>query len=440
MTGRYRATATLTVLLSALAARPNPVRAEVSLTTVGDGWEFFSTGRVGAFLELLDGDGVPQAYLGGVPVHPVGNGGISGLSDPVLQPDGTYRQGPLQSFRIRSGFLGNILGLGVRRPLTERTTLTAFIAIWGTTETDSRRTFFKNLPDEREAYMKVSGPAGTLLLGRTLSLFSRGATEIDFLYGHGFAVGNPAGFDTNGPSAGHIGYGVLANVFVAGIAYATPVLHGLQLTLGYYDPATFVGLYWTRTKLGRPEAEATYDAQFGPSARLHLFVNGAWQKLYATDTPRSTTVYGAGAGGRLEVGPFHLGVAGHYGQGLGVHYFLDGSDAVLNQYTTQRLRKFDGAYVQSQLVLGRFDLGLGWGITRIYKLDEDYNQPQYYDPNTNQPKISFLRSQMGISAVVVCHVTRNLHVAADYFRADARWWLGEEQIVNGFNLGSTVTW
>ena len=34
----------------------------------------------------------------------------------------------------------------------------------------------------------------------------------------------------------------------------------------------------------------------------------------------------------------------------------------------------------------------------------------------------------------------SLHVAADYFRADARWWLGEEQVVNGFNLGSTVIW
>jgi hypothetical protein len=435
-----RITAATSLVLLSLLSRPPRARAEVSLAKVGDDWEFYSTGRVGAFLEVLKGDGIPQVYdATGQPVHPVGNGGIAGLSDPLLQPDGTTRQGPLLAFRVRSGFLGNILGVGVRRPLGDHTTLSTFIAIWATTETDSRRTFFKNFPDEREAYMKVEGPAGTLVFGRTLSLFSRGATEIDFLYGHGYGVGNPAGFDTNGPSAGHIGYGVLAAVFVAGIAYATPVFHGLQLTAGYYDPATFVGLYWTRTKLGRPEAEATYDAQLGASTRLHLFLNGAWQKMYATDVPRSTDVYGAGAGARLEVGPLHLGVAGHYGQGLGVHYALDGSDAVVAQFTTQRLRKFDGAYVQSQLALGAVDISLGWGITRVHRLPEDYD-PQYYDPNPNLPQRSFLRSQMGISAVVVYHVSKTLHVAADYFRADARWWLGEEQVVHGFNLGSTVTW
>ena len=415
-------------------------RAEIPLAKVGDGWEVFSSGRIGAFLELLKGDGIPQVFnAAGQPVHPVGNGGIAGLSDPVLRPDGTVTQGPLLSFRVRSGFLGNILGLGVRRQLTENTTLTGYISIWGTAETDSGRTFFKNFADEREGYIKVDGPFGSLLLGRALSLFSRGATEIDFLYGHGFGVGNPAGFDTAGPSAGHIGYGVLAAVFVAGLAYATPKFHGLQLTVGYYDPARFVGLYWTRSKLGRPEAEATYDAAIGALTRIHLFVNGAWQKMYATDLPRSTDVYGAGAGGRIEVGPVHLGVAGHYGQGLGVHYALDGSDAVVAQFTTQRLRKFDGAYVQSQVALGKFDVSLGWGITRVHRLPEDYD-PANNDPNTLLPRISFLRSQMGISGVVVYHVSNSLHVAADYFRADARWWLGEEQVVHGFNLGSTLVW
>ena len=319
MTWRRRAhiaLAAFSVIASTVAVPASLARAEITLAKGEGDWEAYTTGRVGAFLEVLKGDGIPQVYdSAGLPIHPVGNGGIAGLSDPVLQPDGTSRQGPLLAFRVRSGFLGNILGFGVRGPLTPTTKLSAFIAIWGTAETDSRRTFFKNFPDEREGYMRVTGPAGTVTLGRTLSLFSRGATEIDFLYGHGYAVGNPTGFDTNGPSAGHIGYGVLANVFVAGISYATPVLSGLQLTVGYYDPATFVGVYWTRTKLGRPEAEATYDAQLGPM-RLHLFVNGAWQKMYATDVPRSTDVYGAGAGGRVEVGHLHLGVAGHYGRGI----------------------------------------------------------------------------------------------------------------------------
>jgi hypothetical protein len=50
----------------------------------------------------------------------------------------------------------------------------------------------------------VEGPGGSLLVGRALSLFGRGATEIDFLYGHGYAVGAPTGFSDSGPSGGHL--------------------------------------------------------------------------------------------------------------------------------------------------------------------------------------------------------------------------------------------
>jgi len=37
------------------------------------------------------------------------------------------------------------------------------------------------------------------------------------------------------------------------------------------------------------------------------------------DSPRHTSAYGGGA--RLEVAPFHMGAAAHYGKGLGVSYF-----------------------------------------------------------------------------------------------------------------------
>lgn len=439
MNGKLWATAGLSLVSVLSVARV--ASADIALAKSDDGWELYSSGRLGAFVEVLRGDGKPKPFDPALMmnIHPPGDGGIEGLSDPVQRPDGSFGPGPLFASRVRSGFLGNILAFGIRRQLTERTRLVGHLSIWGTTETDNRRSFLKNLPDEREAYVKIEGPAGSLLIGRALSLFSRGATTLNFLYGHGYAVGNPAGFDNNGPSAGHIGYGVIGSVFVAGVAYATPKLAGLQLTVGYYDPATFVGLYWTRTKFGRPEAELTFDLPFATSGLFHLFVNGAYQKLYASDRPRTTEVYGAGAGGRLEVGPVRLGAAGHYGQGLGVHYFMDGSDAVLNQFRNQELRKFDGAYVQSMLVLGKVDLSLGAGITRVYKLDVDYDEMSR-DPATGQPQVSFLKSQMGISGVIVYHLNPHYHLAADYFRADARWWMGERQVVNGFNVGSTLVW
>jgi hypothetical protein len=89
--------------------------------------------------------------------------------------------------------------------------------------------------------------------------------------------------------------------------------------------------------------------------------------------------------------------------------------------------------------LGEVDLNLGWGITRVYQLTADID-PQYFDPDTKLPAKSVLKSQMGLSAVLVYHFTDYLHGALDYFRAESRWWQGESQVINSFNAGLTVTW
>ena len=98
------------------------------------------------------------------------------------------------------------------------------------------------------------------------------------------------------------------------------------------------------------------------------------------------------------------------------------------------MRPIDGGYVQAQLVLNRFDLNLGAGITRAHQMTDDLDPAN----GTNQP--SYLKSQRGISAVVVYHFASYLHGALDYFRADTNWWGGEKQGVNAFNVGMTATW
>ncbi len=407
--------------------------AEVIVSKPADGWEIYTSGRVGAFGELVHGDAQPPK-LDGRP-SPTQDG-ITVQTGPG--PNGENNGAPATASRVRSGFLGNILTLGVRRKISDYTTISGQISIWATAETDGERTYLRNYTDEREGFLKVDGPGGALTVGRQLSLFSRGATEIDFLYGHQFGVGAPGGFNDLGPSGGHIGYGVLAAVFAAGIVYATPSFNGLKLTVGYFDPGALVGVHWARTKLGRGETEATYDADFGGANKLHVFANGAYQKLYGAQSTDSVAIYGAGAGARLEVGPFHVGVSGQTGKGLGINYFLNGGDSLFNA-NTYEMRGFDGAYVQTQLALTKFDFNLGWGVTRLHQLTADID-PQYFVPGQNYPTISYLKSQMGISAVVVYHVTPNLHAALDYFRSDQRWWQGEKQILSAYNAGMTLTW
>jgi hypothetical protein len=397
----------------------------VTLVKPADNWEVYTSGRVGAFGEFLNGDPFPTGSGASVASE-----GVDIKSDAA---NGMSGAGRVSAFRVRSGFLSNVLTLGVRRNLTPSTVVTGQISIWATAETDAQRSYFKNLPDAREGFLKVEGPGGTLLVGRALSLFGRGGTETNFLYGHGYAVGAPGGFTTSGPTGGHIGYGVLGNVFVAGIAYATPPVAGLQLHVGYYDPAVMVGQVYSRTKLGRPEARASFDTPLGATGKLHLFVEGAFQKLYdnVNGTNDSKNVYGGAAGARLEVGPFHLGVSGYSGKGLGVYYFLSQTDSINNK-TTSNMRPFDGLYTQAQLVVNKFDLNAGWGITRAHQMTDDLD--------TSVAQWDYLKSQMGISAVVVYHFSTYLHGAFDYFRSDVRWWGGEKQVIHSLNLGATVTW
>jgi hypothetical protein len=433
--------ATRVGLLVALAAFGwvKAARAEVVLVETPGGLVFYTEGRVGGFFEAVTGQTMPTGYdQNGNLLHTIGDGGIPiGGLNPTL-PMGAYGQGTLNTSRVRSGFMSNVLAFGLRRKITPNTTVRGYFSIWADIETENERAYYPLNPDVREGYLKVEGPGGGLLAGRSLTLFSRGATEIDFLYGHRYGVGNPAGFSTQGPSGGFVGFGVLAATFTSGIVYNTPSLAGLVLTVGYFDPARFVGLYYERTQWGRVEAELTYDHELGNLGRIHLFANGAYQKVYANDSSRSADIWGGGAGGRLELSIFRLGVATHYGQGLGFAYALDGSNANLEVDHTQELRKFDGLYAQTMVVIHQVDVSLGAGITRVHEVPADVD-PQWFLMN-GSPPISVLKQRVGVAAAVVYHVTDYLHLDVDYFRATMDWWLGERQVVNTYNAGATFTW
>jgi hypothetical protein len=436
MRGRRRWVGLSLFLLSVVFGERG-ARAEITLVKSDGGLEFYTEGRVGGFFSGVFGQTLPTGFdADGNHLHTVGDGGININGLYTSLPMGAIGQGDVHETRVRSGFLSNILAFGVRRPLTPNVLVSGYLSVWTNIENENERPFVPVFPDAREGYLRVEGPAGALTVGRSLTLFSRGATQIDFLYGHRFGVGNPAGFDDQGPSGGFVGYGVLASTFEAGIVYATPDFHGFMLTAGYYDPARFVGLYWDRTELGRPEAEATYDRVLGRLGRLHLFVNGAFQKVYATGSARSDDIWGVGYGGRIEISRFRLGLASHYGQGLGFDYAFEGSNAVVEIAMSQALRKFDGYYAQAMVVLGRIDVSAGVGMTRVHEVEADVIP----DPVSGMVAVSVLKQRVGVAAAVVYHLSDFLHYDIDWFRADATWWLGETQVVNTINTGLTLTW
>jgi hypothetical protein len=421
--------------------------AEVTLFQKG-AWDVFTDGQLGAFFSWTYGDGFPRPKFGVAPdgsvtiIHDVTGGGWSYptdkklLTDPSLPANAMLTdQGTVNLMRVRSGLLGNQLGLGVRAHITATTVATAYVQIVSFVESDNQQVTRPSLADVRTAYAEIEGPLGSVLAGRTRTLFSRGLTDIDVLYAHRFGVGFPMNIDANG----------------AGVVYATPSLAGFQLSAGVFDPFQPPTGAWFRTKFLRPEGELTFERTFGDAGKIVLFVNGGIQDVYkdgycpppsaAQPLPCSATMFGFGYGGRFEVGPVHLGVGGQTSKGLEPNYPLQVTDASVDPQGNLRL--IEGYLAQSQVVLGRFDLFGGASITRVFGTDADrltVADPTDASGTRQVVPHSVIRYQLGVDGGVVYHVSPHFHVDVDYFRAQAVWALGERQVLHTMNGGMTFNW
>ena len=417
-----------------------------------EGWEFFSDGRIQTFFSWTVGDGTPPPttndLVTGMPRHQVLPTGGTGATDQssyfVTRPDGTLSNvqvNHINSMRVRSGFTGNVIGVGVRRNLNPQTKVTGYISITSIVDSQSQKKYFQSVPDVREGYMMIQGPWGSFLAGRTAVLFNRGAVQADFRYLHGYGLGFPGDLVSAGgfPTAGQIGFGVLANGFAAGFVYSTPTIAGLQLNAGLYDPASLTGSTIERTKFLRPEFELTADEPLGTICKTHVYLNGGFQPNYQQSKTDDTkqNLYGLGYGARVELGPVHLAGGGHWGKGLGLAYPGLPSDAVYDSQS--KLRETDGYYVMAQLALGgRVDINAGFGQTRIKLTTADRTA----DPLNafGDPAQSVIKSQTGISGAVVLHAAKWLHFDVDVMHTDAKWSLGERQQDMFYNAGTTINW
>lgn len=434
--------------------------ADVTLTE-HDGWEVFLTGRIQTFANYNQGNGRPSNASNSTFVDANGKsvelrgGGVENVEGVLPEyQNGTSAtatdQGKVQEMRIRSGFTGNVLGFGIRKKVSEETEFLGYTAVTVGIDSEQRRKFSPVNPDWRESFVRVTSSWGSLTAGRSLTLFSRGATEITYLYGYRYGLGFP-GTVTNfsQSTAGSVGFGVLGNGFGAGLAYATPRIGGLQVTVGAYDATTLPNTpLLNRAKWPRGEGEATFERKFGSTGFVKLFVNGAWQRLYDIDgRPLSADAYGSGFGGRLEIGPLKLGLAGHYGKGVGVTYSLEPHYSVYFIERTRealqdtnsscgmtgrgcppvKLRTVDGYYAQAQFAATKaLDVRAGAGITRVYQLpeDKDASWRMVNAGGITDTSVGYvtLRQQVGIGGGLTAHLNENLHLTVEYFRAMYQWY------------------
>jgi hypothetical protein len=365
-----------------------------------------------------------------------------------------------------------VLGFGIRKQIDEDTEVLGYTAVTTYIDSTIRRKYMEIRPDWRESFLRITGRWGSFTAGRTLGLYSRGATEITYLYGFRYGLGWPGDISStqgSGTTAGLVGFGILGNGFAAGLTYATPVLAGTQLTVGLYDANSLVGsATWERVKWPRAEAEATFEQKLHGVGMFKLFGNGAWQKIYSKETPSSATIAGVGYGGRLEVGPVHLGLAGHYGEGIGIDYALQPSDALYDKRDAFRdnfkLRAVSGYSAHLMVTASQLlDVSAAAGVTRVIQNPEDRQDWTDDDKNpaTNPccdasaksgvDSVGFvtLKQQVGMFLGATIHATENIHVALEYLRIKFEWYkptpalpttTNPTQSFNIINAGITYTW
>jgi hypothetical protein len=470
------------IAVAAVSLIPRSADAEITLVDK-DGWTVYMNGRAQAFLNYNNGDGYPKNKVidgNGSSVELIGGGQTE--SDAYTEfPTREEQQaaqarmelpsaGKVQELRLRTGFVGNVLGFGIKKRINDNTEVLAYTAVTTYIDSTNRRKYLEVRPDWRESYLKIIGPWGSVLAGRTGTLFSRGATEITYLYGFKYGLGWPGNVSSvngSGPGAGSVGFGVLANGFGAGIVYATPNLAGAQVSVGVYDANSLVGSgTWERVRWPRAETELTFERKLGGTGMFKLFANGAWQKVYSTQTPSNGTILGAGVGGRVEVGPVHLGVAGHRGKGVGMDFALQPTPAIWDyrpEYSDNlKLRTFTGIYAQAMVSATKaLDLAVGAGQTSVAQNPEDKVDSKDDDMNPATPAASdgtggydsagfvTIKSQTGINASVTVHATEDIHLAFEYFRAMFEWYkpspagpdtIQPKQNFHVINAGITYTW
>ena len=188
--GRILAVAGALVFTS-LAAKP--AAADVTLVEK-DGWTVFVNGRMQMFLNYSQG----QNGRGGDNIQD-GNRNAVALKEGMSYKTSEFYEAPpvtadndpgkIQDLRLREGFTGNVLGWGINKKINDQYDVLGYAAVTMQITSSARRKYLPVYPDFRQSYLKVNAPWGSVTGGRDGCLFSRGATEITFMYGYKYGLG-----------------------------------------------------------------------------------------------------------------------------------------------------------------------------------------------------------------------------------------------------------
>jgi hypothetical protein len=417
-----------------------PAAADVPLVKVA-GWDVSLYGRLNTFLSFAQGDAQPT---------PIAT--WTGVEDRAAGGD------TIESTRVRSGLVTNVLGFTLVKDLTPSLRVTGRFGEW--VGVSQNRSHADNPSvDVREVYVKIEGRWGGLLAGRNLGLFERGAIMMDYDIEHGYGLGHPCAVRAAvGGACGHAGHGLLFPHYTAGFVYNTPEAGGLQLTAGLFDPAAVSERNYERTPYPRVEAELTWHIRetFG------VFFDALWQRIGNADVitgadmmpamdeagnvvQQNADATGLAAGARFSVGPLTAGVAGYQGKGLGLYVPMENSPLFADEKKV--LRRSQGAVGLASITFGQSKVAGGIGVSQLKMSDVVLPNGQKLESEPF-PMLTFPKQQLGISAGFYHGFGKTIYMALEYFRGEYDWYDSKDattgatqtnhQAVNFFNAGMTL--
>ncbi|GBR40809.1 hypothetical protein AA101099_2284 [Neoasaia chiangmaiensis NBRC 101099] len=229
--------------------------------------------------------------------------------------------------------------------------------------------------DVRQVFATVGNKdIGTFKVGRDLGLFGGDAILNDatlLSVGSTGSNANPAN-----TSLGRIGVGYVYADWIPQISYASPVYHGLQGTIGIFQPLdefNFAGSGYSATNVQHSspmvQGKVTYDFDVGSlKGRIwSSFLVEHQQHLLgaaiASQSSRSTTAVAGDIGTKLTYGRLEGVAYYYYGSGLGTTgLFFDG----LSQ--SGRKRDSEGYYVQAAYkIFPRLKVVGSYGVSNLYQ-------------------------------------------------------------------------
>jgi len=310
------------------------VAAPVSAATWSAGdWEVSYTGTINLFYNQLDQDNVN-----------VGN-----------------------SAHLQEGLLPAFHTMKVVGPATNGLTGSAQISF--APDSSSGKTDGQNKTGEdidmREVFFNVDGGFGTISVGRTLSLFSRGAILNDMTL---FGVGAVGSIDGGGTTLGRIANGYTYAEFNTRFAWKSPDMSGFNIEVGIFDPSEGSGGNTANFETDTPQFQvaANYSTSFDGGS-VAVWADGIYQEMTGRNdaagfaTSGEVKTHGISLGLNVNAGALGVVATMYDGEALGSIRQVDTNSYQCTSTQCQEADA-DGYYIQGTYTFnGKTKVGISYG-------------------------------------------------------------------------------